>query len=58
MVCIAKSVRRKEINTLKALTTTLQKMTFLNCVTVTQNMSIDGFLHPILRQNILARDDV
>ena len=36
----------------------LQKMPFLNCVTVTQNMCIDGFLHPILRQNILARDDV
>ena len=37
---------------------TLQKMPFLNCVTVTQNMCIDGFLHPILCQNILARDDV
>ena len=37
---------------------TLQKIPFLNCVTVTQNMCIDGFLHPILRQNILARDDV
>ena len=37
---------------------TLQKMPFLNCVTVAQNMCRDGFLHPILRQNILARDDV
>ena len=37
---------------------TLQKMPFLNCVTVTQNMCIDGFLRPILRRNILARDDV
>ena len=36
----------------------LQKMSFLNCVTVTQNMCTDGFLHAILRQNILARDDV
>ena len=36
-------------------------MSFLNCVTVTQNMCKDGFLHPILRQNyteILTRDDV
>ena len=40
------------------LKSSLQKMPFLNCVTVTQNMCIDGFLHPILRQNILARDDV
>ena len=27
----------------------LQKMTFLNCVTVTQNMCKGGFLHVILR---------
>ena len=26
----------------------LQKMSFLNCVTVTQNMCKDGFLHAIL----------
>ena len=28
---------------------TLQKMTFSNCVTVTQNMCKGGFLHVILR---------
>ena len=36
-------------------------MAFLNCVTVTQNMCKDGFLHAILRQKyteILTRDDV
>ena len=40
---------------------TLQKMPFLNCVTVTQIMCKHGFLHAILRQNyikILIRDDV
>ena len=45
----------------EAAVTALQKMPFLNCVTVTQIMCKHGFLHAILRQNyieILIRDDV